>query len=58
MELAIQAAELRLAHLALALEEASQRQAVDQLVQLGCDYQATEQELARLLDQWAGWEEA
>jgi ATP-binding cassette subfamily F protein 3 len=50
---AIQSAEERLSRLADALEEASQRQAVERVAELGRDYQDVEMELARLFDQWA-----
>ena len=58
LEQAIQAAETRLAELALALEEASQAQAVERIRELGQDYQAVEQQLGRLLEEWAEWEAA
>jgi ATP-binding cassette subfamily F protein 3 len=58
LELAIQTAEARLAELATALEEASRYQAVERVAALGRDYQATEQELTRLFDQWAELEAA
>ncbi len=58
LEAAIEAAEARLAGLAAALEEASHTQAIDQLPGLARDYQATEEELARLLDQWTAMEAA
>jgi ATP-binding cassette subfamily F protein 3 len=58
LEAAIEAAEARLAGLAAALEEASHTQAIDLLPNLARDYQATEEELARLLDQWTAMEAA
>jgi ATP-binding cassette subfamily F protein 3 len=58
LEVAIEAAEARLAELAAALEEASHAQAIEQLETLGRDYQATEEELAQLLDQWTAMEAA
>jgi ATP-binding cassette subfamily F protein 3 len=58
LEAAIAAAETRLADLAAALEEASQAQAIDRLQALGRDYQATEAELGRLLNQWTAMEAA
>jgi ATP-binding cassette subfamily F protein 3 len=58
LEVAIQAAETRLADLSAALEEASYAQAVDRLQELGRDYQATEVELARLLNEWTAMEAA
>jgi ATP-binding cassette subfamily F protein 3 len=58
LEAAIEAAEARLAGLAAALEEASHTQAIDQLPDLARDYQATEEELAQLLDQWTAMEAA
>ena len=50
---AIQQAEERLSQLAEALEEASQRQAVERVAELGRDYETVESELARLFDEWA-----
>jgi ATP-binding cassette subfamily F protein 3 len=58
LEAAIEAAEARLAELAAALEEASHTQAIELLPNLARDYQATEEELARLLDQWTAMEAA
>jgi len=58
LEVAIEAAETRLADLAAALEEASQAQAIDRLQDLGRDYQVTEAELGRLLNQWTAMEAA
>jgi ATP-binding cassette subfamily F protein 3 len=58
LETAIEAAEARLAELAAALEEASHAQAFDRLQTLGRDYQATEEELAGLLEQWTAMEAA
>ena len=58
LEVAIEAAEARLAALSAALEEASHAQAAEKLQALGRDYQATEQDLARLLDQWTAMETA
>lgn len=58
LEAAIKAAEDRLAGLATALEEASHAQAIEKLRNLGRDYRATEEELARLLDQWTAMEAA
>ncbi len=58
LEAAIAAAETRLADLAAALEEASQAQAIDRLQALGRDYQTTEAELGRLLNQWTAMEAA
>ena len=58
LEQAIQAAEARLAELAEALEEASRSQAVERIRELGRDYQDVEQELGRLLNQWAELEAA
>lgn len=58
LEAAIEAAEARLAELAAALEEASHAQALEQLETLGRDYQATEKDLARLLEQWTAMEAA
>ena len=56
LENAIDSAEARLADLATALEEASHTQAREQLQSLGREYRATEEELARLLDQWGATE--
>jgi ATP-binding cassette subfamily F protein 3 len=56
LEAAIEDAEARLAELSGELEEASYAQAVDQLQTLGRDYQAAEEDLARLLDQWTSME--
>ncbi len=58
LEMAIEAAEARLADLSAALEDASHAKAVEKLQALGRDYQATEQDLARLLDQWTAMETA
>jgi ATP-binding cassette subfamily F protein 3 len=58
LEAAIEAAEARLKELGAALEEASHAQAVEQLETLGRDYQATEEDLARLLEQWTAMEAA
>jgi len=58
LETAIESAEARLADLHVALEEASRAQAIEELEQLGRDYQTTEEQLARLLDQWAAMEAA
>ena len=54
----LEAAEARLKELGAALEEASHAQAVEQLETLGRDYQATEEDLARLLEQWTAMEAA
>ncbi len=56
LEAAIEAVEARLADLSAALEEASRAQAVEQLQSLAQDYQATEEELAQLIDQWTATE--
>jgi ATP-binding cassette subfamily F protein 3 len=58
LEVAIQAAEARLADLSAALEEASYAQAVDRLQELGRDYRAAETELGRLLNEWTAMEAA
>jgi ATP-binding cassette subfamily F protein 3 len=58
LEVAIETAEARLAELGAALEEASHKQAVEQLQTLGRDYRATEEALARLLEQWTAMEVA
>jgi ATP-binding cassette subfamily F protein 3 len=58
LEAEIEAAEARLEELGVALEGASHSQAVEQLETLGRDYQATEEELARLLEQWTAMEAA
>jgi ATP-binding cassette subfamily F protein 3 len=58
LEAAIEAAEARLTELAAGLEAASHAQAVEQLETLGRDYQATEENLARLLEQWTAMEMA
>lgn len=58
LEQAIHAAETRLAELAVALEEASQAQAVERIRELGQDYQTVEQQLGSLLEQWAELEAA
>jgi ATP-binding cassette subfamily F protein 3 len=50
---AIRQTEERLADLARALEEASGTQAVERIAALGREYQAAEEELARLFDRWA-----
>ncbi len=50
---AIRTTEERLASLARALEEASRAQAVERIAALGRDYQAVEEELARLFERWA-----
>lgn len=53
LQQAIEQVEARLSRLADALEEASQRQEVERVAELGRDYQAAEAELARLFDEWA-----
>ncbi len=58
LEAAIETAEARLAELAAALEEASHAQAIEKLQTLGRDYQAAEEDLARLLEQWTAMEAA
>lgn len=58
LEAEIEAAEARLAELAAALEDASHARAFEQLETLGRDYQATEEDLARLLEQWTAMEAA
>jgi hypothetical protein len=58
LEAAIEAAEARLTELAAALGEASHAQAFEQLETLGRDYKATEDDLARLLEQWTAMEAA
>ncbi len=58
LEAEIEAAEARLAELAASLEQASHAQAFEQLETLGRDYQATEEDLARLLEQWTAMEAA
>jgi ATP-binding cassette subfamily F protein 3 len=58
LEAEIEAAENRLAELAAALEDASHARTFEQLETLGRDYQATEQDLARLLEQWTAMEVA
>jgi ATP-binding cassette subfamily F protein 3 len=58
LESAIEATEVRLAELAAGLEEASHTQAIERLQTLSRDYQATEEDLARLLDEWAAMEAA
>jgi len=58
LEAAIEAAETRLAELAAALEDASYAQALEHLETLGRDYQATEEDLAQLLERWAAMEAA
>jgi ATP-binding cassette subfamily F protein 3 len=58
LESAIEATEVRLAELAAGLEEASHTQAIEQLQTLSRDYQATAEDLARLLDEWAAMEAA
>jgi ATP-binding cassette subfamily F protein 3 len=56
LEAAIGAAENRLAKLSAALEEASHAQAVERIQNLCRDYKATEEDLARLLDEWTAME--
>jgi ATP-binding cassette subfamily F protein 3 len=56
LEAAIGAAETRLAKLSAALEEASHAQAVERIQSLSRDYKATEEDLARLLDEWTAME--
>jgi ATP-binding cassette subfamily F protein 3 len=58
LESAIEETEVRLAELAAGLEEASHTQAIERLQTLSRDYQATEKDLARLLDEWAAMEAA
>ena len=58
LEQAIQAAQTRLAELTVALEEASQAQAVERIRELGQDYQTVEQQLGNLLEEWAELEAA
>jgi len=56
VESAIHATESQLADLARRLEEASQAQAVEQVRQLGEDYQRVEEEMESLFSQWAALE--
>jgi ATP-binding cassette subfamily F protein 3 len=56
LETAIGTAETRLAKLSAALEEASHAQAVERIQSLSRDYKATEEDLARLLDEWTAME--
>jgi ATP-binding cassette subfamily F protein 3 len=56
LEMAIESAEARLADLSAALEDASHAKAFEKLETLGRDYQAAEQDLAQLLDQWTAME--